>query len=295
MTGTFPDPQHLRYDVDGGVATITLDRPDRLNAMSRAMGAGLVELIDRADRDGDVRAMILTGAGRAFCAGADLTPGDAAIGNSVAGPDPTADLDWTDPRVRDFGGIITLRMFECQKPVIIAFNGPAAGVGATLALAADFRLASTTARFVFPFVRRGIVPESASSWFLSRIVGLSRAIEWLLLGASVSAEEALSAGLVRSLHAPEALMPAARAIAEQIVAQTSPVSVALTRQLVWRMAGEPHPVVAHRLETLALRSRFQSNDLREGVASFLEKRTPVFPDKTENDMPESYPWWPPAL
>lgn len=283
----------LRYEVERGVATITLDRSDQLNAMSRAMASALVALIDRADRDEAVRALIVTGAGRAFCAGADLASG--ALGET-AQPDAAEDKpEWSDPAVRDFGGIITLRLFDCEKPVIVAFNGPAAGVGATLALAADFRLASTTAKFVFPFVRRGIVPESASSWFLSRIVGLSRAIEWLLLGASVSAEEALAAGLVRSLHAPEALMPAARAIADEIVTQTAPVSIALTRQLVWRMAGEPHPLAAHRLETLALQSRKGSADVPEGVASFLEKRPPIFPGRVSTDMPDVYPWWDSSL
>lgn len=282
--------EHLRYEVGTGVATITLNRPDRLNAMSRPMAAGLVALIDRADRDESVRALILTGAGRAFCAGVDLTPGESSLGQAS----DANDADWTDPAVRDLGGIITLRLFACVKPVIVAFNGPAAGLGATLALAGDFRLASTSAKFVFPFVRRGIVPESASSWFLSRIVGLNRAIEWLLLGSTISAEEALAAGLVRSLHEPDALIAAARMIAEQIVKQTSPVSVALTRQLVWRMAGEPHPIAAHRLETLALRSRGASADVKEGIDSFLEKRTPLFPDKIDRDMPEFYPWWAPA-
>ncbi|WP_340314515.1 enoyl-CoA hydratase-related protein [Rhizorhabdus argentea] len=279
----------LRYEAEHGVATITLDKPDQLNAMSRAMAAALVALIDRADRDEAVRALIVTGAGRAFCAGADLASG--ALGETAQSDAAEDERDWSDPAVRDFGAIITLRLFDCQKPVIVAFNGPAAGVGATLALAADFRLASTSAKFVFPFVRRGIVPESASSWFLSRIVGLSRAIDWLLLGASVSAEEALAAGLVRSVHASEALMPAARAIADEIVSQTAPVSVALTRQLVWRMAGEPHPRTAHRLETLALQSRKGSADVSEGVASFLEKRPPVFPGRVSTDMPDIYSWW----
>lgn len=274
----------IRYAVDGPVATILFNRPDKLNAFTRSMAVELVDLFDRTDADDSVRAVILTGAGRAFCAGADLSPKQS----SPFGQD--AERAGSDPAERDFGGLITLRMFRNLKPIIVAFNGPAAGIGVTMTLAADYRLASTAAKFALPFTRRGILPESAGSWFLPRIVGIAKALEWTIGSATFPAEEALSAGLVSSLHAPDALLPAAMQIARDIAAHTAPVSVALTRQMLWRALGFAHPMDAHRIESAGLRSRARSADVREGVASFLEKRAPAFPDRVSDGLPNSVPW-----
>jgi len=282
-------PDNFRFDVDDGIATITIDRAEKLNAFTRSMAKDLVSLFDRADADDAVRVIILTGAGRAFCAGADLSPGQSSL--SLQGDAAAQEIDWSDPETRDFGGLITLRIYDCLKPVIVAFNGSAAGMGVTMALAADFRLASTGAKFALPFVRRGIAPESASSWFLPRIVGVAQALEWMLTGATFPADEAKAAGLVRSLHEPEALMPAARALAASISGGTAPVSVALTRQMIWRSLGMEHPMDAHRVESRGIYTRARAADVKEGVASFLEKRTPQFPNSVSADMPAFFPWW----
>jgi len=276
------DPPFFRIEIADHVATITFDRADKLNAFTRAMAMDLTALIDRADRDDAVRAIILTGEGRAFCAGADLSGTGTFTG--ADGPD--------SGNFRDFGGFITLRLFDCQTPVIVAFNGPAAGMGVTMALAADYRIASTTAKFALPFVRRGIVPESCSSWFLPRLVGLPQALDWMLSGRTFGAGEALAAGLVRSLHAPDDLADAAQHIAREIATQGAPVSVALTRGMLWRMAGAAHPMAAHRIESRALAARFGTADTREGMASFLEKRAPHFEGRVSADMPADFPWWP---
>lgn len=276
-------PRCFRYDLADHVATITFDRADKLNAFNFAMAIDLIGLIDRADRDDAVRAIILTGEGRVFCAGADLS----GTGSSFTDRDGPGSEGF-----RDFGGFITLRLFDCNKPVIIAFNGPAAGMGVTMALAADYRLASTTAKFALPFVRRGIVPESCSSWFLPRLVGMPQALDWMLTGRTFSAEEAMGAGLVRSLHAPEQLFGAAQHIAQEISTHGAPVSVALTRRMLWRMAGADHPMQAHRLESRALGARFGTADTREGMTSFLEKRPPRFTGQVSTDLPDGYPWWP---
>ena len=278
------DPPFFRYALDDHVVTITFDRADKLNAFTRTMAGDLVSLIDRADRDEDVRAIILTGAGRAFCAGADLS-GGSSFG------DPSHETG-NQEIWRDFGGLITLRLFDCLKPVIVAFNGPAAGMGVTMALAADYRLATTTAKFALPFVRRGIVPESCSSWFLPRLVGLPQALDWMLSGRTFTAEEALAGGLVRSLHPPDDLMDAARSIAQLIATDGAPVSVALTRQMLWHMAGATHPMDAHQIESKALFQRFGSADTREGMASFIEKRPAQFPGRVPSDLPDGFPWWP---
>lgn len=288
MTGA---PDGFRYEQEGPAAVITFDRPDKLNAFSRPMAADLVGLLDRADADDAVRAIILTGEGRAFCAGADLSPGQSALSGGAKGPVDTGTVDWTDPETRDFGGLITLRLFESRKPVIVAFNGPAAGMGVTMALAADFRLASTSAKFVLPFTRRGIVPESASSWFLPRLVGIARALQWTITGATVTAEEALTAGLVGSLHAPDELLPAAHALANEIAANTAPVSVAMTRQMLWRGLGMAHPLDAHRVESRGIYTRTRASDVGEGVRSFLDKRAPDFPDRVSRDLPDLDQWW----
>jgi enoyl-CoA hydratase/carnithine racemase len=272
--------EQITYAVADAVLTITLDRPDRLNAFTGQMADELVDAFDRADADDDVRAVVVTGAGRGFCAGADLAGGGGTF-------------DYADgPAHRDEGGRVSLRIFESVKPVIAAFNGPAVGIGVTMMLPADVRLASTTARFGFVFARRGIVLEAASSWFLPRIVGISRAMEWAATGRVFGADEALAAGLVRSVHEPEELLPAAYALAREIADNTSPVSVALTRQMLWRMLGADHPMAAHRLDSRAIQSRGESEDAREGVAAFLQKRQAQFPGRVSVDMPDFYPWWP---
>jgi enoyl-CoA hydratase/carnithine racemase len=286
-------PDYFRFDVHDHVATITFDRADKLNAFTRRMAQDLVMLFDRVDADDVIRAVILTGEGRAFCAGADLSPGGSSLSDGQSAAD-AADVDWSDPATRDFGGLITLRLYECLKPVIVAFNGPAAGMGVTMALAADFRLASNAAKFALPFTRRGIVPESASSWFLPRIVGIARALEWTLTGATFPAEDALAAGLVRSLHAPDDLMPAAQALATSIATNSAPVSVALSRQMLWRSLGMDHPMEAHRVESQGIYMRARADDVREGVQSFLDKRQPHFPDRVSTDMPGFFPWWRPV-
>jgi enoyl-CoA hydratase/carnithine racemase len=272
--------EQIRYDVADGVLTITLDRPERLNAFTATMATELVDAFERADADDDVRVVVLTGAGRGFCAGADLGGGGATF-------------DYPEGHAhRDKGGTVSLRIFESLKPVIVAFNGPAVGIGITMTLPADVRLASTTARFGFVFARRGIVLEAASSWFLPRIVGISRAMEWAATGRVFGADEALAAGLVRSVHEPDDLLPAAYALAREIADNTAPVSVALTRQMLWRMLGADHPMAAHRLDSRAMQSRGESDDAKEGVTSFLEKRPARFPGRVSADMPDFHPWWP---
>jgi enoyl-CoA hydratase/carnithine racemase len=271
------------------VLTITLQRPERLNAFTHTMARELAGAFDRADADDAVRAVIMTGAGRGFCAGADLGRGAETFDagdRDVAG-------EAEDPEtIRDTGGLVSLRIFELTKPIIAAFNGPAVGVGVTMTLPMDIRLASTSAKFGFVFARRGIVPEAASSWFLPRIVGISRAAEWAFTGRVFDAEEAKAAGLVRSIHAPEALLPAAREIAAEIVANTSAVSVAVTRQMLWRMLGADHPMAAHEVDSRAIAALGRSNDAHEGVVAFLEKRPAVFTDSPVTNRPSFVPWWP---
>lgn len=271
----------LRYDVAQGVATITLNRAEQLNAMTLAMIHALAALIDRADTDDEVRAIVVTGAGRAFCAGADLAGSESPF---ASGPVP----DTPHAPEPDAGGVLTLRIHRCRKPVIAAINGSAAGVGVTMTLAMDARFAAEGARFALPFVRRGIVPESASSWFLPRIVGLDRALDWCLSGRTFDAQEALQAGLVRALLPANDVLPAALAHARALTEGTAPVSVALTRQLLWRMAGAADPVEAHRVESALLDSRARSADVREGVSSFLARRAPAFPDVLSTHLPD----WP---
>ena len=282
------DYTQILYEVSERIATITLHRPDKMNAFTETMRLEMADAFDRTDADDAVRAVIVTGHGtRAFCAGADLTPADG--GSVFANPEPVADL--SDPRVRDGGGKLTLRLFESTKPIIGAINGAAVGVGATMQLPMDIRLASTSARFGFVFARRGIVPEAASSWFLPRIVGLPQALEWTMTGRVFDADEALRGGLVRSLHAPDDLLPAARALAREIANNTSAVSVAMTRAMLWRLSATAHPMMAHRIDSRAIYRLSRSADMAEGVASFLAKRPPAFPDRVSSDMPDFYPWW----
>lgn len=280
---------HILYRVEGGIARITFNRPEKLNAFTHKMVTDLITLLDAADRDDAVSCLLISGAGRAFSAGADLS--SATIFSRDAPARATAEVDWEDAVLRDPGGLVTLRMFDLDKPVICAINGPAAGMGVTLTLAADIRLASTSAKFAFPFVRRGIVPESASSWFLPRIVGIGRATDWMLSGRTFPAAEALAAGLVHGLHEGEELIAAAERFAHDIVENTAPVSVALTRHLLWKMLGADHPMEAHRIDSRALFARSTSEDAQEGVNSFKEKRRPDFPGRTSIDMPPFFPWW----
>ena len=271
-----------------GIATITLNRPDKMNAYTRTMGEEIMAAMDDIDTDDAVRAVIFTGSGeRAFCAGADLTPEGG--GQIFSSGDEVASL--SDSRVRDGGGLLTLRLFESKKPLISACNGVAVGVGATMQLAMDMRLASTTARYGFVFARRGIVPEAASSWFLPRIVGIPQALEWCYTGRIFDADEAKAGGLVRSVHAPQDLLHAARSLAKEIAENTSAISVAMTRAMMWRLSGTDHPMEAHKIDSRAIYRLSRGADAKEGIASFLEKRKPMYPGKVSADMPDFYPWW----
>ncbi|HTN78766.1 MAG TPA: crotonase/enoyl-CoA hydratase family protein [Acidimicrobiales bacterium] len=280
------DYQQIEYAVEDQVATITLDRPEQLNAFTARMMHEMISAFDEADADDDVRAVIVTGRGRGFCAGADLSGGGESFAHGGGG-DPAGPTSV----VRDGGGMLTLRIFASKKPVIAAINGPAVGVGVTMTLPMDIRLASENAKLGFVFARRGIVPEACSSWFLPRIVGISQAAEWVYTGRVFPAAEALRAGLVRSVHPPDELLPAAHEIASEIAENTSPVSVALSRQMMWRMLTVDHPMQAHRVDSRGINSRGASADAREGVVSFLEKRAPAFPLKVSADLPDIFPSW----
>ena len=266
------------------VLTITLNRPERLNAWTATMGRELIEAFDRADADDEVGAIIVTGAGRGYCAGADLAGGGETF-------------DWRERGApegavpRDNGGQFTLRVFASTKPVIAAINGPAVGVGATMTLPMDVRLAAEDARMGFVFARRGIVPEACSSWFLPRVVGISRAMEWVSTGRVFSAQEGLEAGLLRSLHPPGELLDAANELAREIVDNTAPVSVALARRMMWTMLGAAHPMLAHRADSRGMFFRGQSADAVEGVTSFLEKRPARFSDRVSDGLPDIMPGW----
>ncbi|HWY90205.1 MAG TPA: crotonase/enoyl-CoA hydratase family protein [Solirubrobacteraceae bacterium] len=276
------DYEQITTETSDGVLTITLDRPERLNAWTAQMGSELRSAFDRADADDEVRAIILTGAGRGFCAGADLGSGGDTFDyrkHESAGP------------ARDNGGEFTLRVFESTKPVIAAINGPAVGVGATMTLPMDVRLAAEDARIGFVFARRGIIPEACSSWFLPRVVGIGRAMEWVATGRVFSAQEALDGGLVRSLYPKDELLDAARALAREIAENTAPVSVALARQLMWRMLGAEHPMIAHRADSRGMVARGQSADAVEGITAFLEKRPASFPDRVSEGLPDIMPGW----
>ena len=288
---TTPVFETLLYTVDDGIAIITMNRPHKLNAFTGQMMSDMIKAFDTTDADDQVKAVIITGSGRAFCAGADLSSGGDTFNYSEQG----SGIEEIKPEDvhRDGGGLLTLRIFDSLKPVISAINGPAVGVGATMTLATDFRLASKTARFGFVFARRGIAPDAASSWFLPRIVGISTALKWAYSGRVFDAEEALQEGLVSALYEPEALLDAARTLAHEISDHSAPVSVALTRQLMWRMLGADHPMEAHKADSRAVQYRGRANDAREGVSSFLEKRTANYPDRVSKDLPNIWTHSPP--
>ena len=285
--------EHISMSIEDGIAVITLDRPDKLNAFTTTMENELIEAFDSTDANDAVRAVILTGAGRAFCAGADLSSGAETFSEWSAESNGT-DADGDDLRRdgddlrRDGGGRVVLRMFDSLKPIIAAINGPAVGVGITMTLAADFRLAADDARMGFVFNRRGLVPESCSSWLLPKLVPLQRALDWIYSGRIFTAAEAFSAGLVYRLHSREDLPGEATALAHRLTRDSAPVSVALSRQMIWRMLGVEHPMVAHRVESIGINARGAQADVREGVAAFLEKREAVFPDRCSDAMPDLF-------
>tara|TARA_B100001758_G_scaffold244422_1_gene255753 strand:- start:67 stop:924 length:858 start_codon:yes stop_codon:yes gene_type:complete len=274
----------ILYDVDESILTITLNRPDILNAFNTSMLSEIIDALDRADADDRIRCIIFTGAGRAFCAGADLSAGGKTF-------NADARDDKADGPHRDGGGRLTLRIFECKKPVIAAINGPAVGIGATMTLPMDIRLCSSSAKVGFVFSRRGVVPEACSSFFLPRVVGVSKALEWCYSGRVFPAEEALSGGLVRSIHKPEDLLADAKHIARELVENTSAVSTALIRQMMWQMLGADHPMEAHKIDSRGMYFTGKSADAKEGIESFLEKRPAKFPLEVSKDMPPFFPWW----
>jgi enoyl-CoA hydratase/carnithine racemase len=277
--------EQIRYEVAEGIATITLNRPEKLNAVTSALIQELIAGFEAADGDDAVRVVIVTGAGRAFCAGADLSAGTQTFDGARRGR-PQADGEH-----RDGGGLVALRIYDLKKPVIAAINGPAVGFGITMTLPMDIRIASSAARIGFVFARRGVVPEACSTWFLPRLVGMQRAAEWVYTGRVFDAAEALAGGLVSRVVSPEALLPAARALAREIADHTSGVSVALARQMMWKLLGADHPMEGHRLDSRGMDWTGRSADAREGIASFLEKRPPRFPLAPSRDMPPYYPWW----
>jgi enoyl-CoA hydratase/carnithine racemase len=282
------DYQHLRYVVADGILTITLHRPEQLNAFTALMAQELIDAFDRSDADDEVKCVLVTGEGRAFCAGADLARGaetwsdhERAMLAHEAG----------SPYKGDGGGRVTRRIFDSHKPVIAAINGPAVGVGLTMTLAMDVRMAAAGTKMGFVFAARGIVPEACSAWFLPRIVGISTALEWCYSGRVFRAEEGLARGLLRSVHANETLLPDARALAREFADNTSAVSKTFVRHMLWRMLGAEHPIRAHEIDTAAIAHTGKSNDAREGIAAFLEKRPAHFTDRLSQDMPDFFPWW----
>src|SRR5258705_4383473 len=275
----------IRYDAADGVVTITLNRPEKLNAVTSVLIRELIAAFDAVDADDGARVVIVTGAGRAFCAGADLSAGTQTFDGARRGRPEV------DGEHRDGGGLVALRIYDLKKPVIAAINGPAVGFGVTMTLPMDIRIASSAARIGFVFARRGVVPEACSTWFLPRLVGMQRAAEWVYTGRVFGAEEALAGGLVSRVVEPDALLPTARALAREIADNTSAVSVALARQMMWKLLGADHPMEGHRLDSRGMDWTGRSADAREGIASFLEKRPPRFPLAPSRDMPPFYPWW----
>ncbi len=294
---TYGPYEQIKAEVKDQILTLTLNRPEKLNAFTGKMMNEMIDVFTKVNSDDDVRVVIVTGAGRAFCAGADLS-GGASTFDASTNPErasrnagPADQVDWSDERVRDGGGRVTLAIFECLKPVIAAVNGPAVGIGLTMQLAMDIRIASDNARFGFVFSRRGIVPEAASSWFLPRLVGIAQALEWCFSGRVFDAQEALRGGLIKEIVPQDQLISHAHKIAVEIRDNTAPVSIALIRQMMWRGLGMDHPMEAHKVDSRGIYSRGQSADVREGVTSFLEKRPAQFPQKVSADMPPYFPWW----
>jgi len=279
------DYQDITLDIADGIATITLNRPDKLNAFTGKMMHEIIDAFDRTDADDDVKVVIVTGAGKGFCAGADLSSGGDTFAKGGS------DVQTKQGVPRDGGGLVSLRIFNSLKPVIGAINGAAVGVGVTMTLPMDIRMASENAKFGFVFAKRGIVPEACSSYFLPRIVGIQQATEWVYTGRVFPAQEAKDARLVRSVHAPDDLLSAARELAREIADSTAPVSVALSRRMLWRMLGASHPMDAHRADSRGIQSRGRSNDSKEGVVSFLEKRPAEYPDKVSDGLPDIFPNW----
>ena len=279
--------EDILYEVDGPVLTITLNRPDKLNAFTNLMGRELADALHRADEDDDIRAVILTGAGRGFCAGADISAGAGSFDTKSG----EGAKNFGDGQDTGEGSSFVHALFNSKKPTIAAFNGPAVGVGATMALPTDIKIASETARFGFVFARRGLVPEAASAWFLPQLVGMSQALRWTISGNVFDADEALRGGLVSEVVAPEQLLARAREIAMDIADNTAPVSVALTRQMIWRFGSDDGPFDLMKIDGAYALERGSTDDVKEGVASFLEKRKPDFPGKVTADMPPNYPWW----
>ena len=285
----------LLYEVQDRVLTLTLNRPESLNAFTVEMSHELIHAFRRASEDDAVGAIVVTGAARAFCAGMDLTaPGNVFGLNEAMHPtledmnERLHDADIEDG-VRDSGGMVTLAIYDCKKPVIAAINGAAVGIGATMTCAMDIRMASDKAKVGFVFNKIGITPEACSSWFLPRLVGLQTALEWCYTGEIHDAQALLAARFIRSVHAPDDLLPQAYALARKIIAH-SPVALALTRQMLHRNSAQDHPLKAHQVDSLAIFYASQTSG-KEGVRAFLEKRPPVFSEKASSDMPDFYPWW----
>jgi enoyl-CoA hydratase/carnithine racemase len=277
----------ITYEVDGPAAIITLNRPERLNAFTHTMMQEMIAALDQADADDDVRGVIVTGAGRGFCAGADLGAGGDTFNYEARGTAPAE----PERAPRDGGGVLTLRIFDNKKPVIAAINGSAVGVGLTMTLPMDIRIVAENAKLGFVFAGRGIAPDGAASWFLPRIVGISQALEWVLTARIFTAQEALEAGLVKQVLPADQVLDAAKALVQEIANGAAPVSAVVSRQLLWRMLGADHPMVAHRADSAAIFELGRMDDAKEGVMAFLEKRTPQWKLKPSTDMPPSYPWW----
>jgi len=283
----------LKFEIENEIAIVTLNRPDKLNAITAHMVDELIAAIDRIDADDGIRAAIFTGAGRAFCAGYDLSSGTDTFDSADMKDSPVRSdgtIDYSKETARDAGGILTMRMFRCLKPLIGAINGACVGMGVTIMLPMDIRLASDTAKFGLPFTRRGVIPESASSYFLPKIVGISKALEWTFKANIFPAEEAKAAGLVSDLYPEGEVLAAAKDMAKTFVDGTSPVSIALSRQMLWEGAGMSHPMEAHRIDSRGVVNRGRSDDVKEGVTAFLEKRPPEFPERVSDGMPDYYPW-----
>ena len=293
-----PEFETLRYEIEDQVLLLTMNRPERLNAFNSQMQREFLEALDHADTDDEIRVVVVTGEGRGFCAGADLSKGAETFDYDNQAEEAKADRASNEGRqegsnawLRDGGGLLSLRVYEFNKPIIAAINGPAVGVGVTMTLPMDIRIASTQARIGFVFSRRGIVPEACSSYFLPRVVGVSKALEWAYSGKVFDADEALRGGLVRSVHEPEDLLPTARAIASEIAENTSAISVTMIRHMMWRMLGADHPMEAHKVDSRGIFHLGRGADAREGVVSFLEKRPADFTMKISEDLPEFFPWW----